>query len=185
MAEAAQATAPTTQTQTVEEKLGLTRRQFLAIGWTVAGLVATGEALGAVGSFMYPRLEEGSFGGRVNIGSLADILKTLKDEKAKPDDSKKNTGRFYLARTPDGILALYRKCVHLGCVVPWNDGEDQFHCPCHGSLYNRKGEVRGGPAPRPLDIFPISEEDGNLIVDTGKQTQRAAYDPKDCFPVKV
>ena len=177
MAEAAQAS--------MEEKIGLTRRQFVAIGWTVAGLVATGEALGAIGSFMYPRLEEGSFGGKVNIGTLADVLKNLPNAKTKPDDSQKNKGRFYLSRTDEGILALYRKCVHLGCVVPWNDGEDQFHCPCHGSLYNRKGERTGGPAPRPLDIFLITEEGGNLIVDTGKPIQRTTYDPKQAFPIKV
>ena len=41
MAEAAQ--------QSMDEKLGLTRRQFVAVAWTVAGLVATGEALGAIG----------------------------------------------------------------------------------------------------------------------------------------
>ncbi len=161
---------------------GLTRRQLLAIGWTVAGLLATGEAGGAVLSFMYPRLEAGAFGGKVNIGALADITKTLADTKAEPDQEFVNSGRFYLTRTDDGILALYRKCVHLGCVVPWNHAEDQFHCPCHGSLYNRKGEVQGGPAPRPLDIFPITLESGNLMVDTGKQTMRTVYDPSQAYP---
>jgi cytochrome b6-f complex iron-sulfur subunit len=164
---------------------GLTRRQLLAIGWTVAGLVAAGEAGGAVLAFMYPRLEAGSFGGKVNIGASADVTKDLPDPKARPNENFKNNGRFYLTRTSDGILALYRKCVHLGCVVPWNDAEDQFHCPCHGSLYDRKGEVQGGPAPRPLDYFPITEEGGVLLVDTGKQTQRKSYDPSQVFVPKV
>ncbi len=174
----------TQATQADESKFGLTRRQFLAIGWTVAGLVAAGEAGAATLSFMYPRLEAGAFGGRVIIGALQDVTKNLPDAKARPDETFKNNGRFYLSRTDDGILALYRKCVHLGCVVPWNEQEDQFHCPCHGSLYNRKGEVLGGPAPRPLDIFPISNEGGTLVVDTGKQTQRKAYDASQAFPLK-
>ncbi len=163
---------------------GLTRRQFLAIGWTVAGLVAAGEAGAATLSFMYPRLEAGAFGGKVIIGSLQDVLKDLPNEKAKPSENFKNTGRFYLTRTSDGILALYRKCVHLGCVVPWNESEDQFHCPCHGSLYDRKGEVQGGPAPRPLDFFPITLDGGSLVVDTSKQTQRKAYDASQTYPIK-
>ena len=162
---------------------GLTRRQVLALGWTVAGLLASGEAVGAVLSFMYPRLEAGAFGGAVIIGALSDITQTLPDAKAEPNQEFVNSGRFYLTRTDDGILALYRKCVHLGCVVPWNHNEDQFHCPCHGSLYNRKGEVQGGPAPRPLDIFPISGNAGSLTVDTGKQTMRTVYDPSQAFPV--
>lgn len=174
----------TQASQTMNKSGGLTRRQFLAIGWTVAGLIAAGEAGGAILSFMYPRLEAGAFGSKVTIGALQDVLRNLPDPKARPDETYKNTGRFYLTRTEDGILALYRKCVHLGCVVPWNDQEDQFHCPCHGSLYNRKGEVLGGPAPRPLDIFPITDEGGSLVVDTGKQTQRKAYEASQAFPIK-
>ena len=176
----------TQASQTMDSKGGgLTRRQVLAIGWTIAGLVATGEAGGAVLSFMYPRLEAGAFGGRVIAGSAADIAKALPNPKSPPFRDFVNTGRFYLTRTDDGILALYRKCVNLGCVVPWNDQEDQFHCPCHGSLYNRKGEVLGGPAPRPLDTFPITEEGGSLIVDTSKQTNRKVYEPSQTFPIKV
>jgi cytochrome b6-f complex iron-sulfur subunit len=161
----------------------LTRRQLLAIGWTLAGLIAAAEAGAATLVFMYPRLEAGSFGGKVIIGSRQDVLKNLPDASAKPDATFVNTGRFYLSRTPDGLLALYRKCVHLGCVVPWNEQEDQFHCPCHGSLYNRKGEVLGGPAPRPLDIFPISEEDGSLVVDSGKIVQRRSYEASQVLTV--
>ena len=164
---------------------GLTRRQFLAIGWTVAGLIAAGEAGTATLSFMYPRLEAGRFGGKVTIGTSPDIAKMLPDENARPDATFVNTGRFYLSRTPDGVLAMYRKCPHLGCVVPWNDAEDQFHCPCHGSLYNRKGEVLGGPAPRPMDLFPISEEGDNLVVDTGTIIRRTAYEPSQTMLLKV
>jgi cytochrome b6-f complex iron-sulfur subunit len=156
---------------------GLTRRQFLAAGWTVAGLVAAGEAGAAVLAFMYPRLEAGSFGGQAVIGSALEVNQKLPNLKARPDATFLHTGRFYLSRTPDGVLALYRKCVHMGCVVPWNDQEDQFHCPCHGSLYNRKGEVLGGPARRPLDLFPISVDGGNWVVDTGKVIQRNIYEP--------
>jgi len=174
----------TQATRTAESRIGLTRRQFLAIGWTVAGLIAAGEAGAATLSFMYPRLEAGAFGGKVIIGSLQDLVKNLPDTKAKPDETFKNSGRFFLTRTDDGILALYRKRIHLVCVVPWNEQEDRFHCPCHGSLYNRKGEVLGGPAPRPLDVFPISQEGSSLVVDTSKQTQRKAYDPSQAFPVK-
>ena len=161
----------------------LTRRQLLAIGWTLAGLIAAGEAGAGTLVFMYPRLEAGSFGGKVIIGSRQDVLKSLPDASAKPDATFVNTGRFYLSRTPDGILALYRKCVHLGCVVPWNEQEDQFHCPCHGSLYNRKGEVLGGPAPRPLDIFPITEEEGSLVVDSGTIVQRRSYEASQALTV--
>jgi cytochrome b6-f complex iron-sulfur subunit len=175
----------TQASQTVRNNSVLTRRQFLAIGWTLAGLIAAGEASAATLSFMYPHLEAGSFGGRVSIGSLQDILKNLPNANARPDETFKNLGRFYLSRTEDGILALYRKCVHLGCVVPWNEVEDRFHCPCHGSQYDRKGEVLVSPAPRPLDYFLISEENGSLSVDTSHPIKRTHYDPAQAFPLKA
>jgi cytochrome b6-f complex iron-sulfur subunit len=163
----------------------VTRRQFLAIGWTVAGLVAAGEAGAAILAFMYPRQET----GEVIIGSRQDVMKNLPDAKSKPDATfaitGRFTGRFYLSRTPDGILALYLKCTHLGCGVPWNEQEDQFHCGCHGALYNRKGEVLGGPAPRPLDYFAISQKGNTLVVDTSNPLKRSSYQPSQAFPLST
>ncbi len=66
-----------------------------------------------------------------------------------------------------GYVALYQKCVHLGCRVPWCESSQWFECPCHGSKYNRVGEKQGGPAPRGLDRFPLEVSGGNIIVDTG------------------
>src|SRR5439155_465237 len=67
-------------------------------------------------------------------------------------------GRFFLLHAPSGIIAAYRKCTHLGCAVPWNDAEDRFHCPCHGSLYDKRtAVVLRTPAPKPLQLFHIAE----------------------------
>ena len=91
-------------------------------------------------------------------------------------------GHFYISRLDDGgILALWHRCTHLGCTVPWREDEGQFHCPCHSSLFNRQGEVIGGPAPRPLDLFPISLDDGKLVVDTGSPTTRQSFDASQEF----
>ena len=66
-----------------------------------------------------------------------------------------------------GYVALYQKCVHLGCRVPWCLSSQWFECPCHGSQYNRVGEKKGGPAPRGLDRFALSvNSDGTMSVNT-------------------
>jgi len=75
----------------------------------------------------------------------------------------------YILKDSDGSywLALYQKCVHLGCTVPFRDSCLSFKCPCHGSHYHVNGEYLDGPAPRSLDRFRISFDGGNVVVSTG------------------
>jgi cytochrome b6-f complex iron-sulfur subunit len=75
----------------------------------------------------------------------------------------------------DGLMALYMRCVHLGCRVPWCAPSQGFECPCHGSRYNAIGQYFGGPAPRNLDRFAVENQGGRLIIRTGTiiQTPRA------------
>jgi cytochrome b6-f complex iron-sulfur subunit len=75
----------------------------------------------------------------------------------------------------DGLMALYMRCVHLGCRVPWCAPSQGFECPCHGSRYNAVGEYFGGPAPRNLDRFVVENRSGNLVIRTGTiiETPRA------------
>ena len=56
--------------------------------------------------------------------------------------------------------ALSGVCTHLGCIVdPVREG---FHCPCHGSTYDREGQRTGGPARRPLERFE-ARRDGPVV----------------------
>jgi cytochrome b6-f complex iron-sulfur subunit len=70
-----------------------------------------------------------------------------------------------------GVVAIYQKCVHLGCRVPFCATSQWFECGCHGSQYNRVGEKKGGPAPRGLDLFPVEVAGGRVSVDTALVVQ--------------
>ena len=75
-----------------------------------------------------------------------------------------------------GYVALYQKCVHLGCRVPWCESSQWFECPCHGSKYNRVGEKQGGPAPRGLDRFPL---DGRRAATSSSTPASLVHRPAD------
>jgi len=86
-------------------------------------------------------------------------------------------GRFYVVRDPvGGFLAVYHRCTHLGCTVPWDQTAQKFICPCHNSQFDQQGNVENPPAPRALDLFPVSIEDGQVKVDTGTILQRQSFE---------
>jgi cytochrome b6-f complex iron-sulfur subunit len=98
-------------------------------------------------------------------------------------------GKFYLIHNEDGVMALYQKCPHLGCAVPYNgpaDSDRAFACPCHGSLYDYNGSWTGGPAPRSMDYMAVTvHDDGSVTVDTGDIRERAEYEPAQAAPYTV
>jgi menaquinol-cytochrome c reductase iron-sulfur subunit len=51
------------------------------------------------------------------------------------------------------VIALSTRCMHLGCPVRFVEASARFICPCHGGVYDFRGEVDGGPPVRPLDRF--------------------------------
>ncbi|MFC1997602.1 ubiquinol-cytochrome c reductase iron-sulfur subunit [Chloroflexota bacterium] len=150
----------------------VSRRDFMKIAWGAAGALAATE-LGLVGlRFLSPRTIEGEFGGIFNLGN---------HEQYPPGSvTPVEVGRFYLVRLEDGgFLTIYRRCTHLGCAVPYDQGSGQFVCPCHGSAFTVDGDVLTPPAPRPLDLFALSiNADGEIAVDTGTTIERDHPDPK-------
>lgn len=150
----------------------LSRKDFLNIAWGAAGLVAAAE-LSLVGlRFLSPRTAEGEFGGTFNLGAY--------DQYPLGTVTPVETGRFYLVRLPeDGFLAIYRRCTHLGCAVPFDPASGQFVCPCHGSEFTMDGDVLNQPAPRPLDLFELSINDlGEIVVATNSPIERDHPSPE-------
>ena len=135
------------------------RRSALARFWKWGvGLIAVAGAW-TTWDLLQP-LDTGGFGGKV---------------RAVPPDAVPDAGvvevpaaRAYLVKLDDEIVALSEKCTHLGCRVPFCGPANDFECPCHGSVFNRAGELISGPSPRGLDRYPVEEgDDGLLYIDTG------------------
>ena len=171
------------------EESGVTRRQFFNRAITAS----FGSFLGLMGlyslAFFWPKLT-GGFGSDVDAGAIED----LRAQTVNPDGSVVPVfvpeARAYIVPAPTalsdqfvnkgveaaGLMALFQRCVHLGCRVPWCGTSIGFECPCHGSKYNSVGEYFAGPAPRNLDRFQVEVRDGDrFIVRTGSiiETPRA------------
>ena len=174
---------PAPRARRIEEDVrGVSRRKFLNLAWfTALGIGMLNFTLASL-DFLWPRLR-GGFGASITVDLSLDELRNYVDQRQEPYFV--SDGRFFIAfyqgdpaaaedipaynqaNTPEtGVLALYRKCVHLGCSVPWCHPSQWFECPCHGSKYSVTGEYRDGPAPRGLDRFPVEIRGQQVVVDT-------------------
>jgi cytochrome b6-f complex iron-sulfur subunit len=175
----------------------MTRRQFFNRALlAVFGLFLLQFAIASI-AFVWPKLK-GGFGTPINAGPLLDIKAAANQPEGVvpqfipaaqswvttfplndlPGSSFEGTPEVIAGGADDGIglMALWQKCVHLGCRVPTCIPSQGFECPCHGSKYNIHGEYELGPAPRNLDRFVVEVNDaGDLIINTGTviETPRA------------
>jgi cytochrome b6-f complex iron-sulfur subunit len=169
-------------------------RRILGVG---VGLL-TVEFLAGTVSFLWPNIRTG-LGGKITVGSAADIV-NQQPEWATGLPYPFQPARIFLVNVPAAkslvdnpdspksvpdpgtkvgpdvppvdasVLALYRKCPHLGCQIPQLcDSSDWFECLCHGSKYTVLGEKRDGPAPRGMDRFPVVVENGAYVIDTSEK----------------
>lgn len=176
-------TAPAPYVPVDPETFGVTRRQFFnrsIVAMFGLGLSGFGAAVLA---FLWPSLG-GGFGSKISVGKIDDIISSVRDSR---EPFYVAEGRLYVVPFPEealpkaqkvyssavlpgmeaGVVALYQKCPHLGCRVPFCATSQWFECGCHGSQYNRIGEKKAGPAPRGLDLFPVEVNAGTVSIDTG------------------
>jgi Rieske Fe-S protein len=74
--------------------------------------------------------------------------------------------RIFVVRRGDSYKVVSAVCSHMGCTPRWVEEKIQWECPCHGSIFDEKGNVVTGPAPTPLPWYAaVIATDGRLFVD--------------------
>lgn len=134
------------------------RRQFFVALGSGALAVATTGGMVLTGDFLRPNVlfepPAKFLVGKPNQYPLDSVVYLA---KPKIMVIREKEGYFY---------AISTVCTHLGCIVNWKAQEEIIACPCHGSRFNKLGEVISGPAPKPLPHFAMSlTVDGYLEVD--------------------
>jgi Rieske Fe-S protein len=162
----------------------LSRRSFMRrmVGAGV-GILSL-EFVGGSIAFLWPRATEG-FGVEHEVGTLDEINANF-PTWAHGQPIEFRPARAFLVNVPAAkamalgedvslpdpaaseILALWRKCPHLGCMIPKAcESRSRFQCYCHQSTYNILGEkLELGPAARGMDRFPVRIDSGVVVVDT-------------------
>ena len=167
------------------EALGETRRAFLNRATVTLMSASLGGFAAALIAFLW-KGAEGGFGSKISVGKIDDVIGQIRSARGflylpearswvteYPREAISKAEVVYggqgavLSGMNAGVVALYQKCPHLGCRVPECSTSQWFECPCHGSQYNRVGEKKGGPAPRGMDRFGVSVNNGVLVIDTG------------------
>src|SRR5690606_20455933 len=176
----------------------LARRSFLRVSAFASLTLFVGAMSAAFLGFFNLRKPTG-FGGVVNVAAS-------RIPAPGGDPVRITEGKFWLVNLngPEGdvlgvvgtggLLALYWKCPHLGCSVPWSPGFNGaavnfpgivgwFRCPCHGSTYSRAGIRVFGPAPRPMDTMGLSVlPNGSINVNTGLVANGNLENPRRAGP---
>lgn len=140
------------------------RRSFSRNAALGAVGIVTAQITGGFVWLLWPN-KTGAFGGVIAVAA-ADV------PEPGGEPFRWVPGQFYLVH-PEGedVKALWWKCPHLGCTVPYISGEGEFVCPCHGSVYAYNGDRISGPAPYGLNGMPVTiNNDGSVAVDTNPST---------------
>lgn len=153
------------------QKAGWTRRDFF--NWmlnVVMGIIAILVAIPSVGAAITPAFHKAApvwvnLGAETGLqqtsvqagtGGVGTVVKAPYSYVEVDHWAKLPASDYAYLRYIGGSCAFYVLspiCTHLGCHVNWIQADNQFHCPCHGSVYTVDGLNVSGPAPLPLGVF--------------------------------
>jgi cytochrome b6-f complex iron-sulfur subunit len=144
----------------------VSRRGFLqlTLGWLAGAFAIAASAAGAV-RFLVPNVlyEPGRIFKAGRPDDFPDGSVTFLEEE-----------RVFMVRQGNAYRCLSAVCTHLSCTV--NRSDHGYHCPCHGSVFDDQGSVKGGPAPHPLPWFEVTlSKDNRLLVDKGRTVPADKY----------
>ena len=143
----------------------LNRRTFaqLMLGWFSA-LFALAATVAAAGRFLVPNV----------LYEPSRRFKALKPGDYPEGPTFFPDQRLFLFRKGNTFRAISAVCTHLGCTVDL--ARQGFHCPCHGSVFDKTGTVVSGPAPSPLPWLLVTlSRDGHLVIDASARVPPDKY----------
>ena len=69
-----------------------------------------------------------------------------------------------VVRTDGSLSAVNPTCPHRGCTVAWQQQQQVFSCPCHGSEFDAQGQLMSEPATQSLPSYPVKTQGDRVLV---------------------
>jgi cytochrome b6-f complex iron-sulfur subunit len=140
------------------EQQTTTRRGFLDSVIYVCGTIFSGAMVFPAMAYLFPATRSGPVKVREEVGD-ADGWPIWESRKVSV------AGKPVLViKTDKGFVAYSAVCTHLGCLVEFDNGKKEIICPCHAASFDLAGEVVGGPPPRALAPYKVSEVQGKVVI---------------------
>jgi cytochrome b6-f complex iron-sulfur subunit len=148
------------------------RRDFLQIGGTFGALFVIAAALG-----IWAQLSASSNSAPVTTNnSGTNITSTLPSgavanlnslEVGVPvyfDYPSAGFTNMLMKKSNGSVSALSILCTHVCCTCQYDSSSKELYCPCHGSVFDQKGNVLNGPAQVKLPSIQLRiDSSGNIF----------------------
>ena len=148
--------------------LTMRRRKFLKHCTSILGsLYATILAVPALG-FLFSTLKRGNQTDRTYRLTRLNDLEPGVPQRFTIIDQRVDAwtkyppgpiGSVWLSKSKDGaVTAFSSTCPHLGCVIDYVAGDEEYFCPCHAATFQPDGAMVSGPQPRGMDEIKTTIE---------------------------
>ncbi|PWU00135.1 MAG: Rieske (2Fe-2S) protein [Terriglobia bacterium] len=148
-----------------------TRRSFYVVAiYGLWGIISAALGLPAlIYLFVPPRMRRQSewvdAGDVTQLASNSPVEMTFRRNRVDGWKVTSEKSTAWVVKLPNNQVVAYApQCTHLGCAYHWDQGKNEFICPCHNSLFSIEGKVLDGPAPRPLDRYQTRIDGKQLLV---------------------
>ena len=150
----------------------INRREFMkGAAAVMGGLIGAVIAIPSIAYLLSPALEEVEDTDSIPMGPLEkypigaptrfDFVRT----RVNGWERTATIYGLYVYRKSETELHVFSDiCTHLACKVTWHEDQKHYISPCHDGHFDIDGNVVSGPPPRPLDIYAIRIENGELFV---------------------
>jgi len=134
------------------------RRGFLHKVVGGVGAVVAASTVYPIVKYIIPPAKKVTIVDELNVGKASEV------PAGKGKIYQFNEDKVIVVNSGGTLTAVSAVCTHLGCLVNWVDGDNEYFCPCHGAKYTRSGEIISGPQPLPLKQYSARIEGDDIII---------------------